>query len=65
MKILETKYMGLRLKNPIIVGSCGLTATVDGIKRIADSGAAALVLKSIFEEEIVKEHEETLSYNFV
>jgi len=52
--------MGLRLKNPIIVGSCGLTATVDGIKRIADSGAAALVLKSIFEEEIVKEHEETL-----
>ena len=52
--------MGLRLKNPIIVGSCGLTATIEGLKRIAQSGAAAVVLKSIFEEEIIKEHEETL-----
>ncbi len=60
MKLLETKYMGLRLKNPIIVGSCGLTASVEGLKRIAESGAAAVVLKSIFEEEIIKEHEETL-----
>ena len=60
MKILETKYMGLRLKNPIIAGSCGLTSTVEGIKRLADSGVAAVVLKSVFEEEIIKEHEETL-----
>jgi dihydroorotate dehydrogenase (fumarate) len=60
MKLLETKYMGLRLKNPIVVGSCGLTATIDGLKRIAQSGAAAVVLKSIFEEEIIKEHEDTL-----
>ncbi len=60
MKILETKYLGMRLKNPIIVGSCGLTSTVDGLKRIAESGASAVVLKSIFEEEIIKEHEQTL-----
>ncbi|TLX74394.1 dihydroorotate dehydrogenase-like protein [Labilibacter sediminis] len=59
MKILETKYMGLRLKNPIIVGSCGLTSTVEGIKKLAENGAAAVVLKSIFEEEIIKEHEQT------
>ena len=63
MKILETKYMGLRLKNPIIAGSCGLTSTVDGIKKLADSGVAAVVLKSVFEEEIIKEHEETLKNN--
>lgn len=63
MKILETNYLGLRLKNPIVVGSCGLTSTVEGIKRLADSGVAAVVLKSIFEEEIIKEHEETLKDN--
>ncbi len=63
MKILETNYMGLRLKNPIIAGSCGLTSTVEGIKRLADSGVAAVVLKSVFEEEIIKEHEETLKNN--
>ncbi|GAF03387.1 dihydroorotate dehydrogenase-like protein [Saccharicrinis fermentans] len=60
MKILETKYMGLRLKNPIIAGSCGLTSTVEGIKKLADSGVSAVVLKSVFEEEIIKEHEDTL-----
>ncbi len=60
MKILETKYMGLRLKNPIIAGSCGLTSTVDGIKKLAEKGVAAVILKSVFEEEIAKEHEETL-----
>lgn len=63
MKILETNYLGLRLKNPIVVGSCGLTSTVEGIKMLADSGVAAVVLKSIFEEEIIKEHEETLKDN--
>ncbi len=63
MKILETNYMGLRLKNPIVAGSCGLTSTVEGIKRLADSGVAAVVLKSIFEEEIIKEHQETLKDN--
>lgn len=63
MKILETNYMGLRLKNPIVAGSCGLTSTVEGIKRLAESGVAAVVLKSIFEEEIIKEHQETLKDN--
>ncbi|SMO64533.1 dihydroorotate dehydrogenase (fumarate) [Saccharicrinis carchari] len=63
MKILETNYMGLRLKNPIVAGSCGLTSTVEGIKRLAESGVAAVVLKSVFEEEVIKEHEETLKNN--
>ncbi len=60
MKILSTKYMGLQLKNPIIVGSCGLTSTAEGIKNLADKGAAAVVMKSIFEEEIIREHQMAL-----
>lgn len=57
---LTTSYMGIPLKNPIIVGSSGLTNSVDKIKKIDQSGAGAVVLKSIFEEEIVFEHEDIL-----
>ena len=49
---LETTYMGLRLKNPIIVGSSGLTNSVENIIEIERKGAAAVVLKSLFEEQI-------------
>jgi dihydroorotate dehydrogenase (fumarate) len=49
---LKTTYMGLELRNPLVVASSGLTATVDGIQRIEDAGAGAVVLKSIFEEQI-------------
>lgn len=48
-----TSYLGLKLKNPIIVGSSTFTGTVDGIKRCAEAGAGAVVLKSIFEEQIL------------
>ena len=57
---LTTEYLGMTLKNPIIVGSCGLTGTVKGIKEFEENGAAAVVLKSIFEEEIAFEYEEIL-----
>lgn len=57
---LTTTYLGMPLKNPIIVGSSGLTNSVDKIKKIDQSGAGAVVLKSIFEEEIVFEHEDIL-----
>ncbi|MCK5067221.1 MAG: dihydroorotate dehydrogenase-like protein [Bacteroidales bacterium] len=50
---LKTKYMGLELKNPVIAGSSGLTGTLDSIKKLEENGAAAVVLKSIFEEEIL------------
>jgi len=53
MADLTTKYMGLILKNPIIIGSCGLTSSLDKIKELESNGAAAIVLKSIFEEEIL------------
>lgn len=56
----STKYMGIELKNPIIVGSCGLTGSVKGVVDLERSGAGAVVLKSIFEEEIVYEMDDVL-----
>ena len=50
---LSTKYMGLSLKNPIIVSSCSLSHSAEGVKRLADAGAGAVVLKSLFEEQIL------------
>lgn len=44
--------MGLNLKNPIIVSSCSLTHSAEGVKRCEDAGASAVVLKSLFEEQI-------------
>lgn len=49
---LSCKYLGLQLKNPLIVGSSGLTSTIQNLKTIAQMGAGAVVLKSIFEEQI-------------
>jgi len=60
MPDLSTSYLGFHLKNPIIVGSSGLTDTVEKIKNLEDMGAAAVVLKSLFEEEIIMEMEETI-----
>ena len=55
MTDLETSYLGLRLRNPVVAGSSGLTSSLDGVRRAADAGAGAVVLKSIFEEEIEAE----------
>ncbi len=52
---LETQYMGLNLKNPIIVASSGLTNSIEKIKDLEIAGAGAIVLKSIFEEQINNE----------
>jgi len=49
---LSTKYLGLSLKNPIVIASSGLTKTIDHIKKCEESGAGAVVMKSIFEEQI-------------
>ncbi len=64
MNDLSVKYLGLQLKNPVIVGSCGLTHSVDKIRELADNNAAAVVLKSLFEEQIQAELSSNLeSYN--
>ena len=55
MKDLSVRYLGLQLKNPVIVGSCGLTHSIDKIRELADNNAAAVVLKSLFEEQIQAE----------
>lgn len=55
MKNLSTTYLGLKLKNPVIVGSCGLTGSVEKIKELAVNNAGAVVLKSLFEEQIEAE----------
>jgi len=49
---LSTKYLGLSLKNPVVVASCGLTKSADQIKKCEDAGAGAVVMKSLFEEQI-------------
>ncbi len=52
MANLQSRYMGIPLKNPFIAGACSMTAHMDSIKRIEDSGAAAMVIQSLFEEQI-------------
>lgn len=54
---LTTKYLGLTLQSPIIVGSSGLTDSVEKMVELEKHGAGAVVLKSIFEEEITMEYE--------
>lgn len=48
----KTRYLGLELKSPVIVGSCGLTSDVDKMVRMEQAGAGAVVVKSVFEEQI-------------
>jgi dihydroorotate dehydrogenase (fumarate) len=49
---LKTSYMGLSLDNPIVASSSGITGSIEGIRRCADAGVGAVVLKSMFEEVI-------------
>lgn len=52
MANLQTSYVGLNLKNPLIVSSSGLADSLEKVKKIDQAGAGAVVLKSIFEEQI-------------
>jgi dihydroorotate dehydrogenase (fumarate) len=52
---LNTKYLGFRLPNPLIVGSGPLTNDMNTVKQLEDQGAAAIVLRSLYEEEIIQE----------
>ena len=49
----RTKYLGLELKSPIVVGSCGLTADIEKLAEMEAAGAGAVILKSVFEEQII------------
>ena len=53
MPDLTATYLGLKLKNPLIVSSCDLAGSLPGIKKCEEAGAGAVVLKSIFEEQFL------------
>lgn len=53
MENLTTKYLGLTLKSPVIMSSSRLTSTIENLKEAEDNGAGAVVLKSLFEEQII------------
>lgn len=55
MPDISTEYMGLKLKSPVIMASGPLTSSLDSLKKGEDAGAGAVVLKSIFEEQIEKD----------
>lgn len=52
MANLKSTYLGVGIENPLVVGACALSRNVDMIKRIEEAGAGALVIKSLFEEQI-------------
>jgi dihydroorotate dehydrogenase (fumarate) len=52
---LSTDYLGLALRNPLIASASPLSRTVDGVRRLADAGAGAVVLYSLFEEQLLRE----------
>jgi dihydroorotate dehydrogenase (fumarate) len=60
MPDLTTTYLGLTLKNPVIAASSGLTDSLENIVNLEKAGVGAVVLKSLFEEEIVAEMEAKL-----
>ncbi len=55
---LSTTYLGLKLKNPLMISACPLTGDVDQLKRLEQAGASAVVLPSVFEEQIEHDSEE-------
>ena len=58
MPDLSTTYMGIEIRNPLVVGACSLSRNVDTIKQIEAAGAGALVIKSLFEEQVQLERQE-------
>lgn len=54
---LSTRYLGLKLSHPIVASASPLTSTLDGMRRLEDAGAAAVVMASLYEEQIRAEDE--------
>ena len=52
---LSTKYLGLKLNGPIVVSSTPLSESIDNVRRMEDAGASAIVLTSLFEEQLALE----------
>jgi dihydroorotate dehydrogenase (fumarate) len=58
---LETRYLGLPLRSPLVVSASPLTQEIDNIRRMEDAGASAIVFHSLFEEELRREHQTRLA----
>ncbi len=54
--MIETRYCGLELTSPVIVGASRLTGDIDSIKKTEKAGAGAVVISSLFEEQIQLQH---------
>jgi dihydroorotate dehydrogenase (fumarate) len=54
---LSTRYLGLSLRNPLLASASPLSRTVDGVRRLADAGVGAVVIHSLFEEQLRREAE--------
>ena len=52
---LTTTYLGLTLDNPLVASAGPLSRTVDGVRHLADAGVGAIVLPSLFEEQVQRE----------
>ena len=52
---LSTKYLGLKLNGPIVVSSTPLSESIENVRRMEDAGASAIVLTSLFEEQLALE----------
>ncbi len=57
---LSTNYLGIRLPHPLVPGASPLSDDLDTVKQLEDAGAAAIVLRSLFEEQITREQEATI-----
>lgn len=55
---LTTTYLGMKLKNPLVISACPLVAEIDQLRRLEEAGAAAAVLPSLFEEQIEHDGDE-------
>jgi len=60
---LRSRYLGLELKNPVVAAASPMTSSIDSLKRLEDAGVAAVVLPSLFEEQI--EHEDMATHNLM
>ena len=55
MADLRTRYLGLELQSPLVASSSPLTGSLDGLRKLEAAGAGAVVLPSLFEEELAEE----------
>ena len=59
---LSTTYLGLRLRTPLIAGAGPFSQSLDGVRRLEDAGASAVVMYSLFEEQLTLDHGQLIEF---